>query len=335
LRRSGQPPVGYFFIVFASIIIVLAGVKLAAVIVVPFLLAIFLAIILSPLFEWLKSLGLPDILSIVMVILLLISLIGMVTVLVGNSVQDFSNNLPLYEAKLDESFKHTIDILESFGLDLPSDEILQMFDPKTTVRYIAGTLKNFGSIITKSFMIILMVVFMLLEMSHFQRKFLESKDHDINQFHEIATKIKHYMMLKAAISMVTGFIVALMLMFIGIDYYILWGLVAFLLNFIPNIGSIIAAVPAVLLALIQFGPGMALFVSAAYVGINVIIGSIIEPRIIGKGLGLSTLVVFLSLIFWGWLLGPIGMLLSIPLTIMVKIALDSQENTKWIATLLA
>ncbi len=333
--KECRQPIGYFFIVFASVIIVLAGVKLAAVIVVPFLLSIFLAIILAPLFDWLKSLGLPDLPSIIMVILLLTSVIGMVTVLVGNSVQDFSDNLPLYEKKLDTSFKHTIDFLESFGLNLPSDEIIQMFDPKTTVRYIAGTLKNFGSIITKSFMIILMVVFMLLEMSHFQRKFLASKDHDIKQFHEISTKIKHYMMLKAAISTVTGFIVAIMLMFIGIDYYILWGLVAFLLNFIPNIGSIIAAVPAVLLALIQFGPGMALIVTMAYVGINVVIGSIIEPRIIGKGLGLSTLVVFLSLIFWGWLLGPVGMLLSIPLTIMIKIALDSRENTKWIATLLA
>jgi len=333
--RESRQPVGYFFIVFASVIIVLAGIKLAAVIVVPFLLAIFLSIILAPLFEWLKSLGLPDIFSIIMVILLLITLIALVTVLVGNSVQDFSNNLPIYEVKLEASFQHTIDFLESFGLDLPNDEMLKMFDPKTTVRYIAGTLKNFGSIITKSLMIILMVVFMLLEMSHFQRKFFTSENKNSNQLHEIAAKIKHYMMLKAIISMVTGIIVSLMLMVIGVDYYILWGLVAFLLNFIPNIGSIIAAVPAVILGLIQLGPAMALVIAVGYISINIIIGSIIEPRIIGKGLGLSTLVVFLSLIFWGWLLGPIGMLLSIPLTIMIKIALDSQENTKWIATLLA
>ncbi len=327
--------VGYFFMVMASVVIVLAGIKLAAVIVVPFLLSVFIAIILAPLFEWLKSLGLPAILAIVMVMFFLVGIIGMVTVLVGNSVQDFSSNLPLYEAKLIENFNSTIAFLEAFGLDLPNEEILQILDPKTTVKYIAGTLKNFGSIVTKSLMIMLMVVFMLLEISHFQKKFMSADVESSKQFSEIINKIKHYMLLKTVISMATGVIVSLILMIIGIDYFVLWGLVAFLLNFIPNIGSMIAAVPAVILALVQFGPAMAAVVAAAYVTINIVVGSIIEPKVMGQGLGLSTLVVFLSLIFWGWLLGPIGMLLSIPLTIMVKIALDAQEDTKWIATLLA
>ncbi|MEA2110841.1 MAG: AI-2E family transporter [Campylobacterota bacterium] len=327
--------VGYIFMVMASVVIVLAGIKLAAVIVVPFLLSVFLAIILAPLFEWLKSLGLPDVLAIVMVMSVLVVLMSAITVLVGNSVQDFSSNLPLYEAKLIENFNSIIVFLEAFGLELPNDELLQMFDPKTTVKYIAGTLKNFGSIVTKSLMIMLMVIFMLLEISHFQKKFISLDSESSEQFSEISTKIKHYMLLKTVISMATGIIVSLLLMIIGVDYYVLWGLVAFLFNFIPNIGSIIAAVPAVILALVQFGPAMAVVVSAVYIAINIVVGSIIEPKVMGQGLGLSTLVVFLSLIFWGWLLGPVGMLLSIPLTIMVKIALDAQQNTKWIATLLA
>ena len=111
-------------------------------------------------------------------------------------------------------------------------------------------------------------------------------------------------------------------------------MVAFLLNYIPNIGSILAAVPAVLMALVQFDIGTALMVAGVYLFVNILIGSILEPRIMGQGLGLSTLVVFLSLIFWGWLLGPVGMLLSVPLTIMVKIVLDAKEDTRWIATLL-
>ena len=327
--------VGYTFIVMASIVIVLAGIKLAAVIVVPFLLSIFIAIILAPLFEKLKSMGLPDALAIVMVMIFLVGIVGMVTVLVGSSVQDFSSNLTLYEAKLEAYFNKSIVFLEAFGFDLPNEELYQMFDPKTTIRYIAGTLKNFGSIITKSLMIMLMVVFMLLEMAHFQKKFISTDRESIHQLREISNKIKHYMVLKTVISMLTGIIVSVMLMVFGVDYYILWGLVAFLLNFIPNIGSIIAAVPAVILALIQFGPGVAFIIAMGYIIINIVVGSIVEPRVMGKGLGLSSLIVFLSLIFWGWLLGPIGMLLSIPLTIMVKIALDAQQNTKWIATLLA
>ncbi len=332
---NSRKSVGYMFIVMASVVIVLAGIKLAAVIIVPFLLSVFLAIILAPLFEWLKARGLPDALSIFAVMLVFIGLLSMVTVLVGNSVQDFNNNLPIYEAKLSQSMNEMILFLEGFGIDLPNEELFMAFDPKTTMKYIAGTLKNFGSIITNSFMIILMVIFMLLEMSHFQDKFRITDRESMQHMQEIADKIKHYMVLKTGISMVTGVIVSLMLMVVGVDYYILWGLVAFLLNFIPNIGSIIAAIPAVLLALVQFGAGTAALIALGYVIINIVFGSIVEPKIMGKGLGLSTLVVFLSLIFWGWLLGPIGMLLSIPLTIMVKIALDVRPNTKWIATLLA
>jgi predicted PurR-regulated permease PerM len=109
---------------------------------------------------------------------------------------------------------------------------------------------------------------------------------------------------------------------------------AFFLNYVPNIGSIIAAVPAVLLALVQLGLGSALLVAAGYLVINIVIGSLLEPRFMGKGLGLSTLVVFLSLVFWGWVLGPVGMLLSVPLTITVKLALDSKQETRWLGVLL-
>jgi len=143
-----------------------------------------------------------------------------------------------------------------------------------------------------------------------------------------------YMVLKAIISMFTGLIVWIALVIIGTDYAFLWAVVAFLFNFIPNIGSIIAAVPAVLLTLVQLGAFSSIIVSLLYIVINVLIGSVVEPKVMGKGLGLSTLVVFLSLIFWGWLLGIVGMLLSIPLTIMVKIILDENEKTRWISVLL-
>jgi predicted PurR-regulated permease PerM len=121
---------------------------------------------------------------------------------------------------------------------------------------------------------------------------------------------------------------------IGVDYPVLWGVLAFMLNFVPNIGSIIAAVPAVMLALVQWGVSSAVIVAAVYVAVQVMIGSIIEPKFMGRGLGLSTLVVFVSLVFWGWVLGPVGMLLSVPLTITVKLALDSKPETQWLGHLL-
>jgi predicted PurR-regulated permease PerM len=126
-----------------------------------------------------------------------------------------------------------------------------------------------------------------------------------------------------------------MLLVLGVDFALLWGVAAFLLNYIPNIGSLIAAIPPILLALVQFGVGKTLIVAAGYLVVNIVVGSIIEPRVMGRGLGLSTLIVFISLVFWGWVFGPVGMFLSVPLTMVVKIALDSQEETRWIAVMLS
>ncbi|MBA7685918.1 AI-2 transport protein TqsA [subsurface metagenome] len=142
------------------------------------------------------------------------------------------------------------------------------------------------------------------------------------------------MAIKTLVSLATGVLVTIWIAIIGVDYPLLWGLLAFALNYVPNIGSIIAAIPVVLLATIQLGIIQAVAVAIGYLAVNLVMGNVIEPRFMGRGLGLSTLVVFLSLIFWGWILGPVGMLLSVPLTITAKIALDSSEETRWIGVLL-
>ncbi|MEM7349059.1 MAG: AI-2E family transporter, partial [Chloroflexota bacterium] len=146
--------------------------------------------------------------------------------------------------------------------------------------------------------------------------------------------IRNYLVLKTWISLGTGLCVTIWLMILGIDFPILWGLLAFLLNYISNIGSVIAALPVVLLGAVQSGLVGALLVAFGYIVINTIIGNLIEPRLMGRGLQLSPLVIFLSLLFWGWVLGTVGALLSVPLTMAVKIALESSEDTRWLASLL-
>jgi len=142
------------------------------------------------------------------------------------------------------------------------------------------------------------------------------------------------MSIKAVLSLVTGALASLLTWLAGVDFPLLWGLVAFLFNFVPNIGSVIAAVPAILLAFLQYGVATGLVVAGGYGLINVAIGTVLEPRVMGRRLGLSTLVVFLSLIVWGWVLGPVGMLLSVPLTMAVKIVCESREDLRIIAVLL-
>ena len=326
--------IGYTLLVTAAIIIILAGVKLSSVIIIPFLLALFLTTILSPLFLWLKKIGLGEMFSLIIIALILSFLISSFAILVGNSVQDFTENIPTYEVKLKSDLGELLERVNSFGIHIPKEDILNLFQTDSLMRYIATTLKSFGSLLTNSFMIILIVIFMLLEISQFAYKVKQTNSNSLIQLTQISDNIKHYILLKALTSAATGIIITIILKMVGIHYAILWGLMAFMLNFIPNIGSIIAAVPAILMAIIQFNFTTATMVAVAYLIINIIIGSIIEPKILGKGLGLSTLIVFLSLIFWGWILGPAGMILSVPLTIMIKIALNNQENTRWIATML-
>jgi len=326
--------VGYGVMVMAAVVIVLAGIKAASVIIVPFLLAFFLAIILAPLFLWLKKKKIPQGIALLLIVILLFASISTLIILIGTSVQDFTQNVPTYEAKLRTDFQNLLALLDNYNIKVPKEDILSIFATNSVMEYIAKTLKSLGGLMTNSFMIIITVLFMLMEISQFSRKLERTNSNSLHSFIKVSDNIKHFILLKSMTSAATGIFVTVSLKFLGVDYAILWGVVAFLLNFIPNIGSIIAAIPAVLMALVQFDPGTALAVTGIYVAINITIGSIIEPRIMGEGLGISTLVVFLSLIFWGWLLGPVGMLLSVPLTIMLKIALDAKEDTKWIATLL-
>ena len=187
------------------------------------------------------------------------------------------------------------------------------------------------------FFILLIVIFILLEASGFPQKLQDAfPDHErtMGPFRTFMEGVNRYFALKTVFSLVTGNTVWLWLAVLGVDFAPTWGMIAFFLNFVPNIGSIIAAIPAVLLALIQLGVPSALLACLGYALVNIVVGNILEPKFMGRGLGLSTLVVFISLVFWGWVLGPIGMVLSIPLTMIVKIALATDEDTLWIAILL-
>ena len=326
---------GNIILVIAAIIIILGALKIAAVIVVPVLLASFIAIVISPIYAWLIRRKVPSAFALLAVVLGLMIIFSLVGVLIGSSLQSFSSNMPLYEAQM----QIQLDVLTAklTNLGIIDGKLGTLFNPSALMKYSATVLKGAGSILTNSFMILLIIAFMLLESTHFAKKLEQAKGHGgtMLQIDEVFTKIKHYMAIKAVVSLVTGMLITLLLLLIGLDYAILWGFIVFLLNFIPNIGSILAAVPAVLLAFVQLGTFGALEIGVIYLVINIIIGSIIEPKLMGAGLGISTLVVFLSLVFWGWLLGPVGMLLSIPLTITIKIMLYSQDQTRWLAVLMS
>ncbi len=325
-----------FLVSFAAFIIIIAGLKVASGFLVPFLLAIFFAIICLPIFHYLHKKKIPDWLSLILIFLLIFVAIGVVGVIVGSSVQEFTINLPEYQQNLSALVEKTFALAGKLGIKLPEKRLANIFNPTILIRYIATSLRSFGGVMSNSLFTILVVIFILTESAMFSKKlaYIARTPKTASYFETFLSKVARYMALKTFTSLVTGVIVTLMLWAIGVHYAFLWGLSAFLLNYIPTIGSIIAAVPAIILSLIQFGISRTIIVAAGYLIINFVIGSVVEPKIMGRGLGLSTLIVFLSLIFWGWVFGPVGMFLSIPLTMVVKIALDSQENTRWIAIML-
>ncbi|MBL4868877.1 MAG: AI-2E family transporter [Pseudomonadales bacterium] len=321
----------------AAFIVVVAGMKAAQPILVPFLLSAFIAVICAPLVAWLNRHKVPTSLSVLLVVFGLLSCSLLIAVFIGSSLNDFSQSLPVYQARLQEELSGVLSLLAEYGVKVSSDTLLEYFDPGMAMEMVANTLSGLGGALTNAFLIVLTVVFILLEGAGLPNK-LKKALHDpvasLRGFEEFAIGVNRYLVIKTVVSIITGLAIAGWLWVLDIDYPFLWGLVAFLLNYVPNIGSIIAAIPAVLLGFVQFGAAKAGLAALGYLVANIVMGNIIEPRYMGRGLGLSTLVVFLSLVFWGWVLGPVGMLLSIPLTMIVRIALESSEATRWISVLL-
>ena len=327
----------HFLIVAACFVVVVAGMRAASSILVPFLLAVFVAIICAPPLFWLQRKGVPNSLAVLSILVGIVAIGLLMAAFIGSSVNDFSEALPVYEKRLIEMRGAFTSWLDSLGLEIPSQVLTEYFDPGKAMKMAASTLAGLSGLLTNVFMILLTVIFILLEASGIPQKLRTAagdSEESMGQFRSVTESVNRYLALKTVFSLATGFAIAIWLAILGVDFALLWGLVAFLLNYVPNIGSIIAAIPAILLALIQLGVVPALLTCLGFVVVNVVFGSILEPKFMGRGLGLSTLVVFLSLVFWGWILGPVGMVLSVPLTMIVKIAMESNEDTRWIAVML-
>jgi predicted PurR-regulated permease PerM len=321
----------------AAFVVVVAGIMSAKSIIIPFLLAAFLAIICAPPLYWLRTKGVPTFVSILLLVLVVIILETALAGLVSSSMADFSRSMPLYQERLNGMVKNLISWAEGHGIDVTEKIIMEQFDPGKLMKLAANMLNNLLSVLTNTFMIMLTFVFILLESTGFPdklRAMAGGSGASLHEYGKIIRGVNRYLGLKVITSLATGIVVSIGLMIIGVDFALMWGVVAFLLNFIPTIGSIIAAVPPMLLALVQLGPSGSLATASLYLAANISIGNIIEPRIMGSGVGLSTLVIFVSMIFWGWVLGPVGMLLSVPLTMTLKIALATNDKTRHIALLL-
>ena len=334
---ESMSPISRSILIFVAIVVVVAGIKSASSILAPLLMAAFIAIICSAPLYGMQKRGVPTLIALV-VILGFVGLLGIAVFgLIASSVEEFNQSLPRYKLNLTELYTQLTGQLASWGIALPMDGLKEQFQPDSFIKLLNYMLNGLSNILADGLVVFLAVLFILTEAAGLPvklRESLKNPDESIKHLQSFISKVMHYLALKAATSALTAVCVAAILWILNVDYIFLWAILAFFLNFIPYIGSVLAGLPAVLLALIDHGYLVALWAVLGYVAINIIVGNIIETRWMGDGLNLSSFVVFVSLIFWGWVLGPAGMFLSIPLTMLIMIALESSPESQHIARLM-
>jgi AI-2 transport protein TqsA len=321
----------------ACTVVLLAGFKAAGDVILPIVFSAFLSIATLPAVRWLQRKGVPSMIAIPLVVAVAAALLVGVTSIVAGSVRSFTRDVGQYEVALDALTAEVAQYAGRIGIDLSDPELSDLLTPTAVMGLVSQTLNSVVRLLGRTLIVVITLTFILLEASEIEQKFrvaFGAGSEVGGPMSEVAEKVQRYLLIKSGVSLVTGVLAAVVCRVLGIDFWLLWGLLAFLLNYIPSIGSILAAIPPILLALVQLGVPEALGCMIAYIVINVSLGNVLEPRLLGQGLGLSPLVVFLSLIFWGWMWGPVGMLLCVPMTAMVQLVLGSSDETRWIAVFL-
>ena len=337
---DATPVVWHYLVGAAAVVVLVAGLQHAQGILAPFLFATFLAILCTPPLRWLQERGVPAWLALLLVLVIVTGALVFLVTVATSSIDHFVRNMQRpggYLDRLADYKQQLLAWLEKHHLAVPDNFAEQALRPQRWLQLLGGMLSSLGSVLSNALLVLVILVFMLLEASAFPDKVLHiahGRTESLERLKEVSQSIRDYIATKTLLSLATGALVGVWLWLLDVDFPWLWGILAFFFNFVPNIGSVLAAVPALVLALIDPGPQAALYAAIGYAVINGVIGYAVEPKLLGDKLELSPLVVFLSLVFWGWVLGPVGMLLSVPLTTILKTYLYEFPETRWAAILL-
>ena len=334
---SGFSPISKTVIVTAAIAIVVFFLQAAASFMAPVLLAAFIAVIATPPLRWLQRKRVPKWLALAVIIFFLLEAGSILILVFTGELEGFRDGLPGYQRRLVLLNEQLGGWLENAGVDNAREALNDIFDPVKAVGLVRVVLANISGTFGTGLMVLLAVVFMLLEASGLSAKLKKAfnlTEEADTRLRRVSSAINRYMVIKSLASLTTALVIWTWLWILGIDFAVLWAILAFLFNFIPFVGAILMTIPPVLLALIQTDLLTALLVALGCLVANTVIGSILEPRIMGRGLGISTLAVFLSLLFWGWVLGTVGVFLAVPLTMVLIIVLEASPQTRPIAILL-
>ncbi len=338
MNAPTQPAVLIVLLTLASLVVVIAGLQAASQILLPVLFSGFLAILCQPMVQRLLNWRVPRVLAVLVVVFALSGALLGLTALLGDSVRQFTATIPQYQGRLDALVDDAVATLTRIGLPPPPlEKGGSLVDPGALLTALGQTLSAVLTVLSRLAIVVITTAFILLEAAELDHKVkvvFGENSAITRSLVEGASTVQRYLAIKTVASVATGVLVGIINAIFGLDFAALWGVVALLFNYVPSIGSIVAALPAVTLAFVQLGFGPAVGIAVGYIVVNVSIGNIIEPRVLGRRLGLSPLVVILSLFFWGFVWGPAGMLLSVPMTVVLKLLLEVTPGGNRVAVLL-
>jgi AI-2 transport protein TqsA len=337
--HEDKPGIGLRVLIMgACLVVLIAGLRVAGPVIVPVLLSAYVAVLASAPIRWLMRHKVPTWAALPLVLTGVVLSFVLGGLLLGSSIRTFSAKLPEYEHRIELLLAGALGWLEGLGLgiDLSTNSLLGYIDAGKVANFAGTLVTSVGNVLSDTAFVLLATIFILAEAAGLPRKLQVAfgPKAQFGRFAGVIDDLQNYLAIKTRISLISGLLSGLLCWIIGVDYPLLWGLLAFLLNYIPTLGSVIALTPPTLLAFLFLGWQHGIALLAGYLTIEMVMGNVIEPRVMGKTLGLSSLVVFLSLVFWGWIWGPIGMFLSVPLTMVVKILLEHSDDLKWIGVML-
>lgn len=320
----------------AAVVVVLAGVKAAGEIVVPILLALFFAFVSSPVVFRLSRARVPYGLAVTIVLLVQVAVLSMFGLVLARTAADLQQRLPELRERVGVAQDELARWIARHAA-LRLSEAVELVDTGRFVDRLGDVALQLGALLGSGLLLVLVLAFTLFDASRLWRLIDAHFDggEDRHMIGRISVEVNRYLGIKTAVSLITGILIGLSCALLRIEFALFWGLLAFLLNYVPNVGPLVAAVPMILFAWVMNGATVALLVTAAHLAIHAIIGNVLEPKWMGQALGMSPLVVVLSMVVWGWLLGPVGALLSAPLTMIVKIALANTRDWAWVAELMS
>lgn len=320
----------------AALVLIIAGLREASGILVPVAFAAFITVLLAPVVRLLRRYGVPVAIAIPLLVLAVIALLVLAGSFVGSSLNAFAVAMPQYQEKVLDIVASLTLWLRSHGIRPNVTQLMATVNTGKVLTIVGNALTQLASLLSYTILVLLMVVFLLFDAADLPARLrlaFRRPEEELEQVRHVASEIKHYIVLKTYLCLTTSTVTLIVLTILGVDFAPLWALLALILGYVPNIGPFVASAPPVLLALLQKGPGHMMIVLGLLATLHTVVGNVIEPQLLGRRLGLSSFVVFVSLIVWGWIWGAGGMLLSVPLTMTIKILLENSSEWRWLAVL--